>query len=176
MAQDASDFSGPHVGGGLTAVDHHFVVELSNGTSTQRQNVTAWGLGGVLFAGYDMPIGKNLIAGVEGAFQFGGKTPSFTDGFGTRIAIKPLSGFSATARLGVLAAPRLLLFAKGGYGEHRYALTAPPGIADDLGRTRSFVLGGGVEQRLGAKLAVRAEFEHLDGTRNQFVLGVAVRF
>ncbi len=76
-AQDAESFAGPHVGAGLTAVDHHFVVELSDGTTTETRNVTAWGLGGVLFAGYDASIGKSLIAGVEGAFQFGRRTARF---------------------------------------------------------------------------------------------------
>lgn len=175
-AQDANGFSGPHVGGALATVDHHFVIELTNGTSTTRQNVTAWGLGGVLFAGYDLPVGKKLVAGIEGAFQFGGKTPSFTDGFGTRVAIKPLTGFSATARLGLVATPNFLLFAKGGYGEHRYTVTGPSNVMSGLDTTHSFVLGGGVEQKLRGKMALRAEFEHLDGTRNQFALGVVARF
>ncbi len=55
-------------------------------------------------------------------------------------------------------------------------MTAPAGAADGLGTTRSFVLGGGTEYRLGRKTALRAEFEHLDGTRNQFALGLAIRF
>ena len=172
-------FTGPHVGGAVTAVDHHFVLEeeeLPSG-NTRRFNVTRWGLGAQVFAGYDLAVAPRVILGVEGAFDFGGRTAIERNEFYTS-GIDPQHGFSVTARVGFVATPELMLYAGGGYGGHNYRVidSEPVLGGDDLSRDRSFVLRGGGEYRLTRHVAVRAEFEHLDGTRNSFILGVPIRF
>ena len=172
-------FTGPHVGGAVAAVDHHFVLEETEVASgnTRRFNVTRWGPGGQLFAGYDMAVAPRLIVGVEGAFDFGGKAAVERNRFYT-FGISPRHGFAVTARAGVVVVPSILLYAGAGYGGHDYDLvgSSPAPGSDDLSYNRSFVLRGGSEYRLGRHVAVRAEFEHLDGTRNTFMLGIPIRF
>lgn len=172
-------FTGPHAGGALTAADHHFVLEEQTFPSgaTQRFNVTRWGVGGQLFAGYDLAVAPRVILGVQGAFDVGGQTAIERNAFYT-YGIDPRRGFSVTARAGFVVTPRLMLYAGGGYGGHDYRVidSAPQPGSDDLSHNRSFVLRSGGEYRLTRHVAVRAEFEHLDGTRNTFMLGVPIRF
>ena len=176
-AQDA--FTGPHIGAAITAVDHHFVLEETAFPSgeTRRFNVNRWGPGGQVFAGYDLAVSSHVILGVEGAFAFGGRTAIERNEFYVS-GIKPRYGFSATARAGFVATPRLMLYVGGGYGGHNYRVidSDPTPGQDDLSRTRSFVLRGGSEYRLTEHVGIRAEFEHLDGTRNSFMLGVPIGF
>ena len=172
-------FTGPHVGASATAVDHHFIIEeteLPSGAA-RRFNVTQWGLGGQAFAGYDLAIAPRVILGVEGAFDFGGRTAIERNDF-YAMGIDPRHGFSATARVGFVVTPRLMLYAGGGYGGHDYRVinTVPAVGEGDLPQTRSFVLRGGGELMLTRRVALRAEFEHLDGTRNSFILGIPIRF
>lgn len=171
-------FTGPHAGVAITAVDHHFVLEeqeLPSG-NTRRFNVAKWGVGGQVFAGYDLAVAPRLLLGFEGAFDVGGRTAIERNAFYTS-GIDPKHGFSVTARAGFVATPRLLLYAGGGYGGHDYrVISSEPIGGDDLSRTRSFVLRGGGEYRLARHVTLRAEFEHLDGTRNSFIVGVPIRF
>ena len=176
-AQDA--FTGPHIGAAVTAVDHHFVLEETAFPSgnTRRFNVTRWGIGGQAFAGYDLAVSSRVILGIEGAFDFGGKAAVERNPFYV-TGIDPRYGFSATARAGFVVTPHLMVYGGGGYGGHNYRVidSVPTSGGDDLSRTRSFVLRGGGEYRLTRHVDVRAEFEHLDGTRNSFMLGVPIRF
>ena len=178
-ASAQSTFTGPHVGGAIAAVDHHFVLEeqeLPSG-NTRRFNVTRWGVGGQLFAGYDLAVLPRVIVGVEGAFDFGGTAAVERNRFYTE-GISPRHGFSVTARAGFVPTANVLLYAGAGYGGHDYDVieSDPPSGGDDLSRNRSFVLRGGGEYRVSRHVALRAEFEHLDGTSNTFMLGLPIRF
>lgn len=178
-AQDS--FTGVHAGGAVTAVDHHFVLEETEypSGSTRQFNVTKWGIGGQGFAGYDLAVTRHIMLGAEGAFDFGGRTAIERNPFYI-FGIKPRHGYSITARAGYVVTPRLMLYAGGGYGEHAYRVVdSEPNLiggSQDLDHNRSFVLRGGAEIAVRHHVAIRAEFEHLDGTRNQFILGVPIRF
>jgi len=176
-AQDA--FTGPHIGAAITAVEHHFVLEETAFPSgdTRRFNVNRWGPGGQVFAGYDLAVSPRLILGIEGAFDLGGRTAIERNEFYVS-GIRPRYGFSATARAGFVATPRVMLYVGGGYGGHNYRVIDSDPIPGqgDLSRTRSFVLRGGSEYRLTQHVGIRAEFEHLDGTRNSFMFGLPIRF
>ncbi len=166
-------FRGGHGGGSVVAANHHFVVVESFTDGTERSfNVSSWGLGGEAFAGYDLAIGKRLRIGGEAQLEFGGRAARYTDPAYT-IGIDPRYGWSVTGRLGYVVAPRSMLYAGIGYGGHRYRGI---GAAVGLERNDSFVLRGGVEYRLNRAAGVRLEFQHLDGTRNQFALGIPIRF
>lgn len=170
-------FVGPHIGAAIGAVDHHFVLEVEDQAGNDRRfNVTRWGLGGEAFAGYDTSISTNLLAGLEGAVQFGGKTAVERNSDYT-IGIKPHWGFSLTGRLGYTLSDNVMAYAGGGYGQHRYgAFSSQPGAVDNLRRNSSFVLRGGMEVAATPHVHARLEFQHLDGTRNQFMIGIPIRF
>ena len=78
------------------------------------------------------------------------------------FGLNPRSGFSLSARAGYVVAPRVLLYAGGGYGEHSYRTIAAGNVAEDLvggvDRTRSFILRGGAELALSKTVGVRLEF------------------
>lgn len=173
-------FSGPYVGAAVGAVDHHFVAEEQNGAGkTRRFNVTRWGLGGELFGGFDLAVAPRLRLGAEGQIEGGGRTAVEQNSSYT-LGIRPRYGFSISAHAGYVASPRLLVYAGAGYGQHYYrafaAGNAAPSALAGLDLTRSFILRGGAEMRMTRATGIRLEFEHLDGTRNQFMIGVPIRF
>lgn len=173
-----SPFGGAYAGPEVTAADHHFVVDKVDTLAGPRENVTQWGIGGGAFAGYMVPITPRLLVGGEAGIFGGGRTPRYVDG-GTMVALKPRWGYSLVARAGYTPAAGTMLFVEGGYGAHRYSVRATRDVEVDAigdGWTRSFVLGGGVEHVLSRGISVRARFQHLDGTRNQFMIGIPIRF
>lgn len=175
--QQADAMAGFHAGPGLSAVDHHFVVETVDAAGgSARENVTQWGIGGQVFAGYDALLVGRVLIGVEGSVDFGGRSASIRLSQ-TYVGFEPRWGFAATARLGYVVGRNTLLYGGAGYGEHHYrTFASAPELVGDLAKTSSFVLRGGVEHALGRRIGARLEFEHLDGTRNQFVVGLPIRF
>lgn len=73
-----------------------------------------------------------------------------------------------------------MIYGGAGYGGHDYrgfqSGAVAPGVFGATEYTRSFVLRGGVELAASRRVGVRLEFQHLDGTRNQFMRGVPTRF
>ena len=168
---------GPYVGVEVGAVDHHFVVEETTGPSQiSSRNVTKWGIGGGIFAGFDTYIVPRVRIGAEASLNFGGRTPSTTSAKGQRLSITPRYGYSLTARIGYAPNDRFVAYGGGGYGAHRYRLDIPAGSATFTEWNRSFILLAGVEVRASQRANVRLEFMHLDGTRNQVMVGIPVRF
>lgn len=173
-----NQFSGAYAGPEVTAVDHHFTVEDVGASAGPREDVTRWGIGGGTFAGYMAPVASRLLIGGEAGVFGGGRTPRYADG-ATTVALKPRWGYSLVARAGYTPAAGTMLFVEGGYGAHRYSVRATQDVdVEAIGDswTRSFVVGGGVEQVLSRRISMRARFQHLDGTRNQFMVGIPIRF
>lgn len=167
--------SGPYVGAGPSVVQHHFVLEseeIATG-ATDSRNVSKWGIGGVAFAGYNFDLSALAVIGVEAQIDFGGRSPSTVAPTGDTVSLSPRFGGSFAGRLGYRASHDTFMFVKGGLGFHKYRAVFP-GDVDDT--AASFVVGGGVEKRLTERAALRLEFQHLDGTRNQFIIAVPLRF
>lgn len=169
--------SGPYVGAEIGAVDHHFVVEerLPPALPSVR-NVTQWGVGGGVFAGYDRFVTDRIRIGGEVGFNFGGRTPATTNGLGQRLSITPRFGYSLTARAGYALTDNLIAYGGGGYGGHLYRRNLPAGTVDFSDWNQSFILVGGVEWKASSRANLRLEFMHLDGTRNQVMVGIPIRF
>ncbi|MEG3125732.1 outer membrane protein [Sphingomonas sp. GB1N7] len=178
-AQSAAEpFTGFHAGPAIGAVDHHFVLEESTSGGPIRQfNVTRWGIGGEGFAGYDLAVTQKIVVGAEAAFDFGGRSAIESNRDYT-FGIVPRHGFSLSVRPGYKAGSRVLLYAGGGFGGHDYRVvdSASSAADSDMTHTRSFILRGGAEYAFSRRGRVRFEFQHLDGTRNLFMLGFPFRF
>jgi len=178
QAQDLDTaFTGPHLGAAVTATNHHFVAIESNATGIiSTANVGAWGVGGEGFAGYDLRVSPRLRIGGEAQVEFGGRTAqTITPDFS--LGIDPRYGWSVTGRLGYVVTPKAMVYAGLGYGTHYYrTIASGAATGDGFDRNSSFILRGGMEYRLSKRAGVRLEFEHLDGTRNQFALGIPIRF
>jgi len=169
--------SGPYVGAEIGPVNHHFVVEegVPPAQPTAR-NVSQWGVGGGVFAGYDHYVTDRIRIGGEAAFNFGGRTPATTSAAGQPLSITPRFGYSLTARAGYALSNAVIAYGGAGYGGHRYRRNLPAGTADFGDWNQSFILLGGVELKVSSRANLRLEFMHLDGTRNQFMLGIPIRF
>ena len=152
FGRDREPFTGPYLGGALGAVNHHFVVEESDGAEdTRRFNVLKWGVGVEAFGGFDLAVARSVRLGGEAQFEAGGRlaverNSNYTFGF------RPRFGYSVSTRFGYVVAPAVMAYAGAGYGEHRYrtifAGNVDPGARNSLDRTRSFVLRVGAEARL----------------------------
>lgn len=175
-----NEFSGSYAGIAAGIVDHHFVaVEESAAGRERRFNVTRWGEGGEIFAGYNFAISRRVLVGGEAQFEFGGRSATVVTGDYV-YGFKPRYGYSLSGRVGYSPVPALLTYAGVGFGEHRYRTIAEGNVSqdavNDLNKARSVVLRAGAEWQVSRRANVRLEFEHLDGSRNQFMLGLPIRF
>lgn len=166
---------GPYFAPAISAVNHHFVVEETVGSSITERNVSDWGAGGAAIAGYSFDLGNNLILGVEGQVSIGGASAETMTPLGV-VGLDPQWGYSATVRLGRRISGDTIVYAGGGFGGHRYEVTTPAAVTGFGNWNRSFVLVGGVETPISRRIRTRLEFQHLDGTRNEVLLAFPIRF
>lgn len=175
-ARAADRFAGWHIGPAVGAVQTHFVVEDAD-SGRRLAEPQAWGPGASLFAGRDWAIAGPVLFGLGVELNLLGRTATaMLPGIGS-ASITPRHGWAITARAGIAPTPGTLLYVRGGYHEHRYRLASAGDLAFDFGAaSRSFSIGAGAELALTARLAARIELHHLDGTRNQVMLGLPLRF
>jgi outer membrane immunogenic protein len=156
----------------------YFVAEtVVGGTPVDARGVKAWGGALSGFLGYDIAVSPAIVLGVGAELNDGGATARFESG-ADFASITPQWGYTLTARAGYAVSDALMLYGRGGYIAHRYSrATTIPAFFDDFPTwNRSFGLAVGVEGRLMDRVGIRFEAMHLDGTRNQFMLGVPIRF
>jgi outer membrane immunogenic protein len=196
FAQDAAP-TGLRVGvlGGLDIVRAGNTAE----SRVQGDDQSIEGVQYAVEAGYDIPLGSAVV-GVEA--EYGDSTAK------TRRAVDPNTfGYGEVAagrdiyvggRLGFVAGPGTLIYAKGGYTNSRLNVLASDGNTEtrDNFQLEGWRAGAGVEKSIGhntyAKLEYRysnykkADFQYASGTttnrfgvdtdRHQVVAGVGVRF
>jgi len=150
--------------------------------------------------GYDFAMG-GLVVGVEGEYlESEAQTEFDTTGFqGFGVGnIEAGRDLYVGARVGVLATPSTLIYAKGGYTNAQYNLLATDNTTDvdtdiDLDGWR---IGGGLEQSFGGNFYAKAEYRYsnygegeveapsglesdrfdVDVDRHQVLVGVGYRF
>jgi outer membrane immunogenic protein len=178
MAQGSEPFSGPYVGPELGLHEHHFYIRETDAVTgvSQGRYYRAWGVGGGVFAGYDLPLAERVRLGVEASLSIGGATAEahFDDGGFYRQ--NPRYGAKVTARLGYVLGEDVLVYGTAGYGGHRYRVEQSGEILGATDWGDSFTLGAGVELRLGDRAGLRLDLRHLDNQMNQVLVGIPVRF
>lgn len=189
QASAAEPFNGPYVGvqGGWQQDKNRFTLRDSEGTYTNRLNGSSFTYGAQL--GYDHKIADQFVLGAE-AFISGdtGKVREDDASFDGGRSLGLL------ARAGVLAGPRTLVYAKGGWENGRFSYRES-GIGVSTNRD-GWSLGAGVEQMITDNISARAEYRYtkfnsfssealdnaLDATaqtrvnRNRLLVGVNYRF
>lgn len=101
--------------------------------------------------GFDGQIGDRLVVGVEGSYwRANNYTENFTSGtVGGTVAHKSFDEYGVAVRAGLLLAPQLLVFGKGGFidNEQRKSFIAPVGQQGYYNHfnTDGYQVGGGVE-------------------------------
>jgi len=139
--------------------------------------------------GYDFQLG-NAVLGFEGEAT-GATTKDTTSGFivaGDQFRVSAGRDLYVGGRIGFLAGPRALIYAKGGYTnatiKTRYTTgTTTVRTSDDADGWRA---GAGVEYKVNDRFYVKGEYRYsnyqelngsnIDLDRHQVVAGVGVRF
>ena len=157
-AQDAPAFNGGHIEA-ITGYDH-----ISDG-----DDGILYGIGG----GYDFRTG-NVVLGIEGEVL-----ESTAGECVGNLCVDAGRDFYIGGRIGVVAAPRVLVYGKVGYSNARVEVTQ--NNVEDHVNLDGIRAGAGVEwQFRNSPLSVRAEYRYtnyeLGVERHQGTLGLAFRF
>lgn len=154
-----------------------------------RIDAGGFGYGG--FIGYNFKVGPAVIIGIEG--RIGGSTLGETIVTTTPTAITTVRNdiglsYGGTARIGWLASPRTLMFARTGYENvelksvqtrtPRPPTTNPNPVISDFGFNQgSWTIGGGAEQALTDSISLRLTYDWSENfDAHQLRAGVAWNF
>jgi len=185
MAQDAAAEQAPFTGfraEGLVGYDN-----LSDGSGQDSGSSSGVVYGGAV--GYDFQAG-GVVIGIEGEIT-GATTDTRADGLlvaGDRLRVNAGRDLYAGARIGFLASPQTLIYAKGGYTNARVETIYTSGATrvetgDNLD---GFRVGAGIEYAVGPNLYLKGEYRYsnyssvdgfdIDVDRHQAVAGICFRF
>ena len=149
------------------------------------------GYGGTI--GFDGQIGDRLVIGPEATYwRANNYTENFTSGtIGGSVAHKSFDEYGVAVRAGLLLAPQLLVFGKGGFinNEQRKSFNAPAGQQSYYNHfnTDGYQVGGGVELSManrfqgplsGLYLSAQYVYARYDDhtSRQKLFGGVGIRF
>lgn len=142
-------------------------------------------VGGVMLGsgiGYDAAIGKSVILGVEANI---GYSTAKDEGalFGVFYSTVARRDLELSARIGAKLGESTLAYLKAGYSNAAYETVAVGGgfAGFESGTVDGIRLGVGIEQAIGGRWYAKSEYRFTrygqeDANRNQFLLGVGVRF
>lgn len=135
--------SGPYIGAGVTHDN------LSGASDLEGLGIS--GVGGTVFAGYDLPLSENTFAGVEVNFDLASaKLGDATDSF------EYDHKYGVTARLGVNVSEGVALYGRVGYQRGR-ASTTEDSVKVSESRD-GLLFGAGIEAAVSERVAVRAQY------------------
>jgi outer membrane immunogenic protein len=160
-------YIGGNIGGGWASHSSNDVTGAVTGVvGADLGSHTASGFIGGGQIGCDYQAGV-WVFGVQGMFDGAGMQGSNTDATGLFVVNSNIPWLATvTGRVGVTAAPTVLVYAKGGgaWVRDNYTVTAVPGIA--LGNASStpsgWTVGGGVEWAFAGNWTAFAEYDYLD--------------
>ncbi len=135
--------SGPYIGVGVTHDN------VASGGDVEGLGIN--GIGGTVFAGYDLPLSENTFAGVEANFDLA--SAKYENNVGSLEADHV---FGVTARLGINLNEGVALYGRAGYQRGR----ASEVIGNEkFSQSRDGLrLGAGIEASVSESIAVRAEY------------------
>lgn len=135
--------SGPYIGVGVTHDN------VAGGGDLEGLGIN--GVGGTVFAGYDMPLSENTFVGVEANFDLATAKYELVD-----YALEADNVFGATVRLGANVRDGVALYARGGYQRGRMSTTVE-NVKTSESRD-GLRLGAGIEAAVSEQVSVRAEY------------------
>ena len=160
----AEDFSGPYIGAGVT-------LDNVQG-SGDVEGLGASGIGGTVFAGYDLALGQNAFVGLEANADLNTADVELdTDELET---VEADWGWGVGGRIGYKLNASTALFARVGYARNRVS-------ADDVSAWADGVrYGVGLQTSLTQNVSLRAEFSQFnyeaDVINNQAALSLSYGF
>lgn len=167
----AEPFAGPYVGAEV-GVDNYEVKEAG------IDGLSANGIVGGVYAGYDVALGANAFAGIEANASLSGAKATYDDGVDV-ARIKARESYGATARLGYMLNDSTALYGRAGWANTKFKASVN-GVSAGSDSDDALVLGAGVETRIGSKASLRVEYTRVDYSdlvkNNQVRAGVGYRF
>lgn len=150
----AAGEAGPYVG---VAVTH----DNLSGTS-DAEGLGLNGVGGSVFAGYNVPLGEKLFAGVEANFNLASAD------IGDKVdGLQADHQYGASARLGYKLSDTAAFYGRAGYQRGR--LSAYDTSVKTSASRDGLLLGAGVEANLSSNVALRVEYNHTQFYRDSAV-------
>ncbi|OYX66416.1 MAG: hypothetical protein B7Y88_04990 [Sphingomonadales bacterium 32-64-17] len=171
MAQDNSTFTGPRIEGvvGYDSTRPGSSTDIDNADDIDQSiDDVAYGVG----IGYDFAVG-GAVLGVEGEYL---ESEASTDYDTTNFDNFGVSNIDAGrdlyvgVRAGVLATPKTLVYAKGGYTNARMNVLASDNTTDvgtDV-NLDGWRVGGGVEQAFGENFYGKLEYRYSNYEKGEF--------
>lgn len=150
---NAEPFNGPYAGGGAGVS----VADPSGDIDGHAKTSAAFNA----YVGYDYRLPRNVVAGVEAGAAYTVEDDFAADGLDGGVTIDPRYEINATARLGYLVRPDILVYARGGYATLRtdVAYETGPALSRDLD---GWLVGGGVEYAVNDDISGRVEYRRQD--------------
>ncbi len=134
------------------------------GVSGAINGLGADGVAGGAIVGYNIPLGPQFIAGIEGSFRYSDADVSTTvTGLGSAGA-KARESWGLGARVGFVPVDNVMLYASGGWTQGRFktevANAAGTTIYSGKDSQDAWRIGGGVEAALGSQWTARMDYTY----------------
>ncbi|NIJ15637.1 outer membrane immunogenic protein [Sphingobium vermicomposti] len=193
----ADVFSGPYVGAQISRDAYEIKaedVDLGGGATLSFDGLSANGVGGGLYVGYDYALSNAVFFGVEANANLSSASLSADLGGLADAKIRARESFGLSARLGYMLADNTGVYARGGWQSTKFKSSLSDGVDTFTTKTTqdALVYGAGLETRVGAQTSIRVEYLiedfgsaglnrdlGLNGIRvdnNKLSLGISYRF
>lgn len=195
-AAHAEVFSGPYVGAQISRDAYEIKTEGTDlgGATLDFDGLSANGIGGGIYVGYDYALSNSVFFGVEANANISSASLSADLGGFADAKVRARESFGLSARVGAMVSDSTALYARGGWQSTKFKSRISDGV--DTFRTSTtqdaLVYGAGLETRVNPQTSLRVEYVIEDfgsaglnndfGTNgirvdnNKLSLGVSYRF
>lgn len=174
----AQDFTGPRVEARIGWDQLRFDLDDVGVDGSNKESDLAWGVA----VGYDVPLQRSLVAGVEAGVTFSDIDFAASDGT-TTYGFHAKRDIELSGRLGARVGSAALLYGKLGYTNFRLGSESVAAeTLSDLGSKNldGLRLGAGLEVAVAPSAYLKSEYRHSnyeDGvSRNEILTGAGFRF
>jgi outer membrane immunogenic protein len=155
----AEPFNGTYIGASV-AYDNYEVQASDVFTAGDDfDGISANGVAGSIFAGYDLPLGTSAFAGIELGAELSDAKATYNDTVDV-LTVKAKESWLATVRVGTMLNDSTGLYARAGYVNTRFSASFN-GVSDSDNQG-AFLYGAGVETRVGGNASLRIEYSIRD--------------
>jgi len=161
----AEVFAGPFIGAQISRDAYEVKTEKTDlgGVDLSFDGISANGVGGGIYVGYDYALSDSAFFGVEANFNLSSASASakLTDGTDTISGkVRARESFGASARLGYMVSDSTALYARGGWQSTKFKLSAFDGVDSYHSKDTqdALVYGAGLETRVTAQTSIRVEY------------------